>query len=72
MGQIAASCGDGWMVVMEALNTYRGGPDEQGHFGMFGGRYVAAICPIPPKAAMPCGFADTPRAFRLPSTRDRR
>ncbi|MCG8360365.1 MAG: tryptophan synthase subunit beta [Kiloniellales bacterium] len=26
---------------MEALNTYKAGPDEQGHFGMFGGRYVA-------------------------------
>ncbi|MDH3476507.1 MAG: tryptophan synthase subunit beta [Rhodospirillales bacterium] len=26
---------------MEALNTYRAGPDEQGHFGMFGGRFVA-------------------------------
>ncbi len=23
------------------LNTYRAGPDENGHFGMFGGRYVA-------------------------------
>jgi tryptophan synthase beta chain len=26
---------------METLNTYRAGPDEQGHFGMFGGRFVA-------------------------------
>ncbi len=26
---------------MISLNTYRGGPDEQGHFGLFGGRYVA-------------------------------
>ncbi len=26
---------------MEPVNTYRSGPDEQGHFGMFGGRYVA-------------------------------
>ena len=23
------------------LNTYRGGPDERGHFGLYGGRYVA-------------------------------
>ena len=22
-------------------NTYRSGPDERGHFGIFGGRYVA-------------------------------
>ncbi|MBT5432975.1 MAG: tryptophan synthase subunit beta [Rhodospirillaceae bacterium] len=26
---------------METVNTYRAGPDEEGHFGMFGGRYVA-------------------------------
>ncbi len=26
---------------MTALNTYRAGPDERGHFGIFGGRYVA-------------------------------
>jgi tryptophan synthase beta chain len=25
----------------EKLNTYRGGPDERGHFGLFGGRFVA-------------------------------
>ena len=24
-----------------SLNTFKGGPDEAGHFGMFGGRYVA-------------------------------
>jgi len=26
---------------MTALNTYRGGPDERGHFGLYGGRFVA-------------------------------
>ncbi len=26
---------------MTALNSYRSGPDERGHFGKFGGRYVA-------------------------------
>ncbi|MBI5164424.1 MAG: tryptophan synthase subunit beta [Magnetospirillum sp.] len=26
---------------MTNLNTYRSGPDERGHFGIFGGRYVA-------------------------------
>jgi len=26
---------------MEALNTYRAGPDERGHFGIYGGRFVA-------------------------------
>jgi tryptophan synthase beta chain len=28
-------------LPMPALNTFRAGPDEQGHFGLFGGRYVA-------------------------------
>ena len=27
--------------VMAEPNTYRSGPDERGHFGIFGGRYVA-------------------------------
>ena len=27
--------------VMSKLNTYRSGPDETGHFGIFGGRFVA-------------------------------
>ncbi len=26
---------------MPSLNTYRAGPDERGHFGLYGGRYVA-------------------------------
>ena len=26
---------------MKSLNTYRAGPDERGHFGIFGGRFVA-------------------------------
>ncbi|MBR9971279.1 tryptophan synthase subunit beta [Magnetospirillum sulfuroxidans] len=26
---------------MTSLNTYRAGPDERGHFGIFGGRFVA-------------------------------
>ena len=29
------------MNVSAKLNTYRGGPDERGHFGMYGGRFVA-------------------------------
>ena len=29
------------MAVAEARNTYRTGVDENGHFGLFGGRYVA-------------------------------
>src|SRR6476620_7792640 len=27
---------------MQTPNTYRGGPDPRGHFGIYGGRYVAA------------------------------
>ncbi len=26
---------------MEALNTYKAGPDEAGRFGIYGGRFVA-------------------------------
>jgi tryptophan synthase beta chain len=26
---------------MQVPNTYRGGPDERGHFGIYGGRFVA-------------------------------
>ena len=26
---------------MDQINTYRGGPDARGHFGIYGGRYVA-------------------------------
>ncbi len=29
------------MVVRELPNSFREGPDEQGHFGIFGGRFVA-------------------------------
>ena len=29
------------MTIMNKLNTYKAGPDEKGHFGIFGGRYVA-------------------------------
>ena len=29
------------MALAEARNTYRAGADENGHFGLFGGRYVA-------------------------------
>ncbi len=29
------------MSVRDQLNTYRGGPDERGHFGLYGGRFVA-------------------------------
>jgi len=28
-------------TMTDALNTYREGPDEEGHFGLFGGRFVA-------------------------------
>jgi tryptophan synthase beta chain len=27
--------------ILTSLNTYRAGPDEHGHFGIYGGRYVA-------------------------------
>jgi tryptophan synthase beta chain len=28
-------------MTTQPLNTYRGGPDEGGHFGIYGGRFVA-------------------------------
>jgi tryptophan synthase beta chain len=28
-------------IDQSPLNTYRGGPDERGHFGLYGGRFVA-------------------------------
>src|SRR5713101_3405823 len=28
-------------AVMQVPNTFRGGPDERGHFGIYGGRFVA-------------------------------
>jgi tryptophan synthase beta chain len=31
----------GQFDLMESLNTFRAGPDERGHFGIYGGRYVA-------------------------------
>ena len=27
--------------MTQQINTYRAGPDERGHFGIFGGRFVA-------------------------------
>jgi hypothetical protein len=32
---------------MKQLNSFRAGPDEAGHFGIFGGRYVARNRQIP-------------------------
>jgi hypothetical protein len=29
------------VFMTQQINTYRGGPDERGHFGIFGGRFVA-------------------------------
>src|SRR5258708_12273624 len=29
------------MTARAAANTYRAGPDERGHFGIYGGRFVA-------------------------------
>src|ERR1700684_3381169 len=29
------------MTVRQQLNSFRTGPDEHGHFGIFGGRFVA-------------------------------
>src|ERR1700752_1062072 len=35
--------GVSWLLpAMQTPNPYRGGPDERGHFGLYGGRFVAA------------------------------
>ena len=43
--RLAAPCinsaAKGYGVIMEQANTYLSGPDEAGHFGKFGGRFVA-------------------------------
>ena len=31
------------MTVQNKPNSFRTGPDERGHFGIYGGRYVAEI-----------------------------
>jgi tryptophan synthase beta chain len=41
MGQSPARATGKFVISMQTLNTYRSGPDEQGRFGMFGGRFVA-------------------------------
>ncbi len=39
---IAFPCYSGKTIhIMNQLNTYKDGPDDDGHFGLFGGRYVA-------------------------------
>jgi len=37
----ASLTGDAYETVVTTPNTYRAGPDERGHFGIFGGRFVA-------------------------------
>jgi len=42
---------------MPQVNTYRGGPDERGHFGLYGGRYVPETL-IPPVLEVERAYAD--------------
>ncbi|HLB80605.1 MAG TPA: pyridoxal-phosphate dependent enzyme, partial [Dongiaceae bacterium] len=47
-----------------ALNTYRAGPDERGHFGIFGGRFVAeTLMPLVLKVERAYGQARRDPAF---------
>ncbi len=41
---------------MASLNTYRGGPDERGRFGAYGGRYVAETL-MPLVLELECAYA---------------
>ena len=50
---------------MQSLNTYRAGPDERGHFGIFGGRYVAeTLMPLILEVEKAYGAAKTDPAFQ--------
>ena len=47
------------------VNTYRAGPDERGHFGMFGGRFVAeTLMPLILEVERAYGEAKADPAFR--------
>ncbi|MDX9860973.1 MAG: tryptophan synthase subunit beta [Rhodospirillales bacterium] len=49
---------------MDKPNTYRGGPDEQGHFGIYGGRYVAeTLMPLILEVERAYGAAKADPAF---------
>ncbi len=50
---------------MEQINTYRAGPDERGHFGVYGGRYVAeTLMPLILALERACAEAKGAPAFR--------
>jgi tryptophan synthase beta chain len=50
---------------MQSLNTYRAGPDERGHFGIFGGRYVAeTLMPLILEVEKAYGAAKADPAFQ--------
>jgi len=49
---------------MNKLNTYRGGPDDAGHFGIFGGRFVAeTLMPLILEVEKAYGIAKDDPAF---------
>ena len=49
----------------DTLNTYRAGPDENGHFGIYGGRYVAeTLMPLLREVEAAYGSAKADPAFR--------
>ncbi|MBT4941130.1 MAG: pyridoxal-phosphate dependent enzyme, partial [Rhodospirillaceae bacterium] len=50
---------------MNQLNTYMDGPDEDGHFGIFGGRYVAeTLMPLILEVERAYNEAKTDEAFQ--------
>ena len=49
---------------MKHLNTYRAGPDERGHFGIYGGRFVAeTLMPLILEVEKAYGAAKADPAF---------
>ena len=45
------------MAAMEKPNTYRAGPDEAGHFGVYGGRYLPETL-MPPVLALERAYSE--------------
>ncbi|MAI49825.1 MAG: tryptophan synthase subunit beta [Rhodospirillaceae bacterium] len=51
--------------MTDTLNTYRAGPDENGHFGIYGGRYVAeTLTPLLREVEEAYDLAKADSAFR--------
>jgi tryptophan synthase beta chain len=55
--------------MMPVPNSFRGGPDEHGHFGIYGGRYVAETL-MPLVLAVEAAYAEARRDLRFQAELD--